>query len=41
MYVNRLVLSSESIAHFKTEVFNTYNVSSRCYRNSVKVSTRT
>ena len=41
MYVDRLVLSSKSVALFRTKEFSTYNVRSRCYRNSVKVSTRT
>ena len=41
MYIDILVLSSESVLLFKTEEFSTYNVSNRRYRNSMKVSTRT
>ena len=41
MYVDKLVLSSESVSLFRTEEFSMYNVSSRCCRNSMKVSTRT
>ena len=41
MYVDRLILSSESIPLFRTKEFSTYNVSSRRCTNVVKVSTRT
>ena len=41
MYINRLVLSSESVALFRREEFSTYNVNTIRCRNSVKVSTRT
>ena len=41
MYVQRFVLSSKCVPLFKTEEFNTYIVRSRCYKNLVKVSTRT
>ena len=40
MYVDKLVLSSKSVALFRMEEFTTYNVSSRCCRNLVKVSSR-
>ena len=41
MYVDTLVLFSESVPLFKTEELSTYNVSSTRCTNAVKVSTRT
>ena len=41
MYVDRLVLSLESVPLFRTEEFSTYNVSNTHCTDSVKVSTRT
>ena len=41
MYVERLVLSLESIPLFQMEEFSMYNVSNTHCRNSMKVSTRT
>ena len=40
MYVDKLVLFSESVPLFRMEEFSSYNVNNTRYTNSVKVSIR-